>query len=111
MAKTPKKTPDRHYNFRTMNVWFAWSSLALLAVTLWMVFADYANENRGKPFATTLGELGVNRMPALGFGGCTTLAMAIPLLNFFVVPVAVAGGTLLWQEIHRQAAANERDVS
>ena len=42
MAKTPKKTPDRHYDFRSMNVWFAWSSLALLAVTLWMVFADYA---------------------------------------------------------------------
>ena len=42
MAKTPKKTPDRHYDFRRMNVWFAWSSLALLAVTLWMVFQDYA---------------------------------------------------------------------
>jgi cytochrome c2 len=42
MASPPKKTPDRHYNFRHMNVWFAWSSLALLAVTIWMVWADYA---------------------------------------------------------------------
>jgi cytochrome c2 len=42
MAKPPKKTPDRHYNFRGMNVWFAWTSLALLAVTVWMVWADYA---------------------------------------------------------------------
>jgi cytochrome c2 len=42
MAKSPKTTPDRHYNFRGMNAVFAWSSLALLAVTLWMVFADYA---------------------------------------------------------------------
>jgi hypothetical protein len=42
MASPPKKTPDRHYDFRRMNVWFAWSSLALLGVTVWMVWADYA---------------------------------------------------------------------
>ncbi|MFL6294203.1 MAG: c-type cytochrome, partial [Thermoanaerobaculia bacterium] len=34
--------PDRHYNFGRMNMVFAISSLALLAVTLWMVVADYA---------------------------------------------------------------------
>ncbi|HXO21284.1 MAG TPA: cbb3-type cytochrome c oxidase subunit II, partial [Thermoanaerobaculia bacterium] len=38
----PEKRPDRHYNFGRMNMVFAWSSLGLLAVTLWMVFADYA---------------------------------------------------------------------
>ena len=38
----PKKTPDRHYNFRGMNAVFAWSSIALLVTTLWMVWDDYA---------------------------------------------------------------------
>ena len=38
----PEKRPDRHYNFGRMNMWFAVSSLALLATTLWMVVADYA---------------------------------------------------------------------
>src|SRR4051812_42992100 len=38
----PEKRPDRHYNFGRMNMVFALSSLALLAVTLWMAFADYA---------------------------------------------------------------------
>lgn len=38
----PEKRPDRHYNFGRMNMVFAISSLALLAVTLWMVVADYA---------------------------------------------------------------------
>lgn len=38
----PPPKADRHYRFRSMNVLFAVSSLALLAVTLWMVFADYA---------------------------------------------------------------------
>jgi CysZ protein len=78
---------------------FAW-----LGFGAWMMaaqFADYANENRGLPFKDTLTQLEQSRLPALGFGACTTLAMAIPLLNFFVIPVAVAGGTLLWQEINR----------
>jgi cytochrome c2 len=38
----PDKRPDRHYNFGRMNMVFALSALALLAVTLWMAFADYA---------------------------------------------------------------------
>lgn len=38
----PDKKPDRHYDFGRMNMWFAVSSLGLLAVTLWMAFADYA---------------------------------------------------------------------
>jgi mono/diheme cytochrome c family protein len=38
----PEKRPDRHYNFGRMNMWFAISSLVLLAATLWMAFADYA---------------------------------------------------------------------
>ena len=41
MATPPKKRPDRHYNFTTTNMVFAWSSLALLAVTAWMVVDDY----------------------------------------------------------------------
>lgn len=42
MPAPPEKRPDRHYDFRRMNVWFAWSALALLVVTIWMIFADYA---------------------------------------------------------------------
>jgi cytochrome c2 len=38
----PAKRPDRHYDFGRMNMVFALSSLGLLAGTLWMVFADYA---------------------------------------------------------------------
>ncbi|HEX9941079.1 MAG TPA: c-type cytochrome [Thermoanaerobaculia bacterium] len=38
----PEKRPDRHYDFGRMNMVFAVSSLGLLAVTLWMAFADYA---------------------------------------------------------------------
>jgi CysZ protein len=76
--------------------------IAWLGFGAWMMaaqFSDYANENRGHPFGDTLARLRNRRLSALGFGGCTAIAMAIPLLNFFVVPVAVVGGTLLWREI------------
>jgi cytochrome c2/phage shock protein A len=38
----PEKRPDRHYDYGRMNMVFALSALGLLAVTLWMVLADYA---------------------------------------------------------------------
>ncbi len=67
------------------------------AWTLAVQFADYPAENRGLPFADTLERLRRQRWTALGFGACATVALAIPVLNFLLVPVAVAGGTLLWQ--------------
>ena len=42
MAPNSDKKPDRHFSFKSLNVWFALSSLALLATTIWMVVADYA---------------------------------------------------------------------
>lgn len=66
------------------------------AWTLAVQFADYPAENRNLPFVETLQRLRRRRWAALGFGACATLALAIPLLNFLLVPVAVVGGTLLW---------------
>ncbi len=42
MAVPPDKRPDRHYDFGRSNMVFAWSALALLVVTIWMIAADYA---------------------------------------------------------------------
>ena len=67
------------------------------AWTLAVQFADYPAENRGLAFVDTLERLRGQRWTALGFGGCATVALAIPVLNFLLVPVAVVGGTLLWQ--------------
>lgn len=67
------------------------------AWTLAVQFADYPAENRGLAFTDTLQRLRRARWTALGFGACATIALAIPILNFILVPVAVVGGTLLWQ--------------
>jgi CysZ protein len=37
-----------------------------------------------------------HRASSLGFGGAVTLMTMIPILNFFAMPVAVAGGTAFW---------------
>jgi len=37
-----------------------------------------------------------NRAMSLGFGGALTVLMMIPIVNFFVMPVGVAGGTAFW---------------
>ena len=42
MPQPPEKKPDRHYDFGRLNMVFAFSALALLAITVWMVVEDYA---------------------------------------------------------------------
>lgn len=63
-------------------------------------FADYASESQGQSFKFTLQQLAQARARTLGFGTCVSLTLAIPLLNFLVIPAAVVGGTLLWQSIN-----------
>jgi CysZ protein len=75
-------------------VWLGFSAWLMAAQ-----FADYASENQEQPFRYTLQQLAQSRGRALGFGACTSFTLAIPFLNFLVVPVAVVGGTLLWQSI------------
>lgn len=69
------------------------------AWTLAIQFADYPTENRQRPFAETLARLKANRGAALAFGACATGVLAIPFLNFLLIPVVVAGGTLLWHAL------------
>lgn len=82
------------------------------AWTMAVQFCDFPVENRQRPFQETLDALRGNRSAALGFGLCTAVVLAIPLLNFVLIPVAVSGGTLLWQNLQRSQAdrVNRSDV-
>lgn len=75
------------------------------AWTLAVQFADYPTENRQRPFAETLTRLKSNRAASLAFGACATGAMATPLLNFLLIPVAVAGATVLWHRLNHEGTA------
>lgn len=81
--------------------WF----IAPVAPFLWMLFsawmlaleyADYPMGNHGIRFRDQRARMRKRKLLSLGFGGATLLGTMIPLINFLVMPAAVAGATALW---------------
>lgn len=75
---------------------FAW-----LGFSAWMLALEYIDAPMGNhdlTFRDGRRVLGKNRALALGFGGAVLLMTSIPVLNFFAMPVGVAGATALWVE-------------
>ena len=60
--------------------------------------ADYPMGNHGIDFVTQRQLHRRRRWLSLGFGAAVTAVMLVPVLNFLVMPAAVAGATLLWVE-------------
>jgi CysZ protein len=76
-------------------------AVAWLLLGAWMMsiqFVDYPMDNHQMSFAQVKQAVRSQRLSSLGFGGLVALCTAIPLVNFFVVPAAVVGATLLWCE-------------
>ena len=72
-----------------------------LLLGAWMMsiqFVDYPMDNHQLSFAEVKQAVRSRRLSSLGFGGLVALCTGIPLVNFFVVPAAVVGATLLWCE-------------
>lgn len=79
----------------------------LIAPLFWFMFSgwmmglqylDYPFANHGTFFSQQRKRLAGNRIRTTSFGGGIMLATMIPLLNFFVMPAAVAAATILWVE-------------
>lgn len=88
----------------TLVLWFI-PGLNLLNPILWygfgawimaMQYVDIAADNNGMSFPDLLALLRKHRLQALGFGGAVMLFTSIPVLNLFIVPVAVAGGVVFF---------------
>lgn len=76
-----------------------WTGLGWAWTALW-VTAAYLDVPMARHLYTFSHESAVvSRRPALclGFGGAVALMLWIPLLNFFFVPVAIVGATLLFR--------------
>lgn len=76
----------------------------IIAPFLWIVFAawffaleysDYPLANRGQFFSEVKTYNKNNRMRSLGLGSAIFILTSIPVVNFFAMPVAVAGATKL----------------
>ena len=72
-----------------------------MVVGAWMLavtYVDYPMANHGIGFGALLARLRERRLLVLGFGGAAMAALAVPVLNFLVIPCAVAGATAMWVE-------------
>jgi CysZ protein len=72
------------------------SPLTLL-VAAWLLagqFLDFTQENRGQPFATTLGLMRSQRMSALAFGLPLAVGVTLPVLGALVGAQAAIAGTI-----------------
>ncbi|HED15061.1 MAG TPA: sulfate transporter CysZ [Gammaproteobacteria bacterium] len=72
-----------------------------ITFSAWMLaleYADYPMGNHGLCADEQKQRLREKRLMSLGFGGAVTLATMIPILNFLVMPAAVAGATAMWVE-------------
>ncbi|PLW83376.1 sulfate transporter CysZ [Kineobactrum sediminis] len=77
------------------------SPLLWLLLGAWMMslqFIDYPMDNHQLRFADVRAAAQRHRLSSMGFGGLVALCAGVPVLNFFVVPAAVVGATLLWCE-------------
>jgi CysZ protein len=76
-----------------------------LLLGAWMMsiqFVDYPMDNHQRSFADVKEAVRSRRLSSMGFGGLVALCTGIPIVNFFVVPAAVVGATLLWcEELNR----------
>ncbi|GIX21225.1 MAG: hypothetical protein KatS3mg121_0008 [Gammaproteobacteria bacterium] len=74
----------------------AW--LAFAAWTLAVEYLDYPAGNHAVAFPELRRRLRARPGLVLGFGLVVGALTAVPLLNLFVIPAAVAGATRLWCE-------------
>lgn len=79
----------------------------ILSPFLWVLFSawmmglqylDYPFANHGVFFAQQRKRIAGHRLPTTSFGAGVMLGTMIPVVNFFVMPAAVAGATIMWVE-------------
>lgn len=65
----------------------------------WMMsiqYLDYPADNHRTSFAWIKENLHKNRWTVIGFGSSVLILSMIPILNFIIMPAAVAGATKMW---------------
>ena len=91
----------------------------LAAPVLWFIFGswllsleylDYPMGNHDITFTRQKQILSERRGLSMGFGGAVMIMTSIRIVNFFAMPVAVAGATLLWVEQFRPEALSTIDA-
>ncbi len=70
----------------------------------WMMviqYCDYAFDNHKISFTQMKETLKKDRLNNMPFGALVTLVTVIPIINLFIMPAAVCGGTAMWVDRYR----------
>lgn len=65
-------------------------------------YIDYPADNHQLSFTALRNRMKSQRFSSMGFGGVIMFCSMIPVVNIFIMPIAVAGGTLFWINELRQ---------
>lgn len=84
-------------------LWGAWS----MAIQ----YVDYPADNNQLSFPDTRNRLWKCKFSSFSLGGLVMLGSMIPVVNIFIMPIAVAGGTLFWiEELEAQTPPKTRTL-
>jgi len=72
-------------------LWLLWGAWSMV-----IQYSDYPADNHKTPFKTLRLWLAAEKLYSYSFGGLIMLAGMIPIVNIFVMPIAVAGATVNW---------------
>ena len=72
---------------------FIWGSWCMA-----IQYIDYPMDNHQLSFNRLKSDVSERRLTSLGFGSIIMFASSIPVLNFFIMPIAIAGATIFWVE-------------
>ncbi|ENM5784828.1 sulfate transporter CysZ [Vibrio metoecus] len=85
--------------------------LAWFIFTAWMLavqYCDYPFDNHKVAFHDMRNTLKQNQSKAYGFGALVAFFTSIPIVNLFIVPVAVCGATAMWVEVFKVQRSSKR---
>lgn len=72
-------------------LWFLFGSWILA-----MQYIDVAADNNGVPFQDLLALMQKHRTSVMAFGAVIMALTSVPIVNLFIIPVAVCGGIVFW---------------
>lgn len=81
-------------------LWFLFGSWILA-----LQYLDVPADNNGRSFQEVLALMSQHRTSVMAFGAIVMTLTSIPILNLFIIPVAVCGGVVFWVRKFRQAPA------
>lgn len=97
-------TVDHHYYHSRGKCRLAFPLDTFRSMVFALEYNDYPLANHGLFFEDIKSYNRTNRMRALGLGSAVFVLTSIPVVNFFAMPVAVAGATRLTTNIKNSSA-------